>query len=785
MIKNYLKIALRNLLRYKIFSFINIFGLAVGLACVVLILLWIVDEISYDRFHTRAKDIYRVVEMQKQGEEPFPVAVTPAPLAPELKSRYPEVQSATHMMAGWGLKVEAEDQVFYDQPVLLTDTDFFRIFDFRILQGELESALQDPNSVLLSESTARRYFGERNPLGKVIKLHDIEMTVTGVFTDVPSNSHLWFELVTPFEVLNELGWDLEEWGSNSYYTYILLQQGTDPQRFEEKITNLLTEKEVGYFVKLNLQPLLDIHLKSDFIADLGGHGRILYVNVFSLIALLILLIACINFMNLTTARSSLRAREVGLRKVVGAYRRHLIYQFLGESILLTLVALVLSLLLVELVLPYFNQLTAKELAVDFFQNGLLLGGLFLITLITALLAGSYPALLLSGYEPVRVLKGNLLRGKGSINFRKILVLIQFTLAIILICSTLVIYRQIVYIRNIDLGYQKDQIIYINTRFLDKDTEIMLQDEFRKNPHILGVTGSNQLPLHIGNSGYGVRWEGKPDDFKPLVHTLNVDYDFLSTFGMELKEGRDFSRSVASDSNAFLINEELARLIGRESMVGEKLAYYTPEYGTVIGVVKDFHFKNLHHKIEPLMIFLHPGGTGIIHLKLDGYNIPAAVDFIEKVWAEIVPDRRCLYTFLDQTYEGMYRSEMRMGIIFRYFSWLAIIISCLGLFGLATFMTQSRIREIGIRKVLGSSVPGLVGLLALELTRWVALANLLAWPVTFYLIGLWLRTFAYRIDLSPFYFIIAGSVALLIALLTVCLVTVRAASINPARILTYE
>jgi len=784
MFKNYLKIAFRNLLGSRGYTLINIIGLAMGISVCLLIFLWVNDELSYDHFNKDPERIYRVVEVQQQSGDPFPVAVTPAPLAPTMKEDFPEVELATTLYYLISLNMSVNDKDFFSQLGGMADEDFFKIFNYELVEGNMDDLLSEPYSIVLTESTAHRYFGDNDALGKVITVFgEYNLTITGIIKNIPHNSHLDFDYIIPFKVLSEIGYNLNEWGSNSYYSYIKLKEGTNLKQFEPKIKNYLMEHDCGYEVYLHLQPLLEIHLESDFTADIGGHGKLIYVQIFSIVALLVLIIACINFMNLSTARATKRSKEVGVRKLIGAQRKNLILQFLGESFLITIISVILALILVELALPHFRDIAKKELYLDFGNNSLWLG-LLSITLITGLLAGSYPALVLSSFKSLSIMKGIITRGKKGANFRRILVVIQFSMSIILIISSITIFKQLQYIKKKDLGFNKEQVMHLFFP-LNNNSYKALKQELKKIPDVIGVTSSSQLPTNIVTSGYGIMWEGKDEEYRPLVHTLTVDYDFFETYEMEFAHGRGFSTKMGSDSTAYIINETLMRMTGIEEPIGNKVGYYNEELGDVIGVVGDFNFKTLYKEIEPLIITLHDKGLSNFFIKIKPENVEKTISKIESVWLDILPDSKFDYTFLDDRFAAQYRAEERMGKILNYFTVLAILIASLGLLGLAFFTAESRLKEIGIRKVLGASIPGITYLLIKDFTRWVLIANLVAWPVAYLASKKWLENFAYRTELNTWVFILSGLATLLISIITVSFQTIKVANVNPVKIIKYE
>ncbi|HHE40913.1 MAG TPA: FtsX-like permease family protein, partial [Candidatus Cloacimonetes bacterium] len=570
------------------------------------------------------------------------------------------------------------------------------------------------------------------------------------------------------------------------YTYIQLDENVDWIEFDEKIEGYLAAHDVGYPVKLNLQPLKDIHLHSHYVADLGGHGDIIYVRIFSIIAAFILLIACINFMNLSTARAETRAREVGIKKVVGSHKNTLVRQFLGEAVILSFISLFFTIVMVELLLPIFNAISGKELTFFSGQGPWIYVLLLAITLFTGVFAGSYPAFILSSFKPINVLKGTLKVGKKGVLFRRLLVIIQFAITIIMIIGTLVVFKQVQFVHNKELGYTKEQILNFSFRDQTMESSTTLKNELLKLPQVLNVSRGSAYPYNIVNSGYGYDWRTKQDDERVLIHYLRVDYEFFETLDIKLAEGRTFSPDIPTDSSAIIINETAAALMGFDDPLSEQVTdhYDNNKAYNIIGVVKDFHFKKLQTEIEPLFISLSTQPY-ICFVRLNTEDIEGTLAQIKNIWNDLNPSIPFEYTFLDETYGSLYRAEKRMLTIFKYFTIMAIMISCLGLFGLISYMTQRRTREIGIRKVMGASVNNIVVLLTEESIKWVLIANIIAWPIAYFAMSRWLNTFVYKISLQSTYFILAGVLSMLIAIITISFQTLRAALRNPSEAMRYE
>lgn len=785
MFRNYLKIALRNIKRHKGYSFINIVGLAIGMACCILILLWVQDELSYDRFHENADDIYRVIQDINFTDHSTTWSITQGPLGPSLKEDFPEIINATRI-TGRGLRLTYNDKS-YDEVVVMADGSLFEMFTFPLVKGDPATALSDPLSIVLSEEMAEKYFAGEDPIGKTIKAdNQWDFQVTGVMKNIPHNSHLQFDFLIPFIFGRELNYTVDRWGNSQFRTYVQLQKGVAAKEIIQKISGYLFEKPtIEKDARLNLQPLTRIHLYSNYEYD-TAHGDIMYVTLFSLIAFFILLIACINFMNLATARSGNRAKEVGMRKVSGAHKTDIIKQFYGESILLAFIALLFAAIFVWLLLPVFNNLAAKELSLDIPGNLSILLGLLCIAVVTGIISGSYPALFLSTFQPVMVLKGARLSNlKGSV-FRKILVVFQFSLTILLIICTIGVYNQLDYVRNRKLGYDKEHMIYFGMRGDMREKFDSVKNELLQNPNILGVTASSNVPTYgytFSNSLW--RWEGQNPDEETLMRAVFIDVDYFKTFGMEITEGRSFSKEFPTDATeAIMVNEEAVKAMGMEFPIGKRLSIQDENF-RIIGIVKNYHFRSLRQEIDPLILIHSPENSRALFARLKSDDIPQTIGYMEKIWERFAPGYPFNYRFLDEALDRLYRSEQRIGALFRYFSILAILISCLGLLGLASFMAEQRTKEIGIRKVLGATTPNIVALLSKEFTKWVLVANIAAWPIAYFALSKWLQSYAYSANIALWSFILSGMLALVIALITVSYQSIKAALANPVDSLRYE
>ncbi len=781
MFKNYLKISWRNLVRQKASSFINITGLTIGMTCSMLILMWVQHELSYDRFNQNANDIYRVVENQYYaGGQVFPVAVTPSPLAPALKAQFPEILKSTRLSFN-SLTVKKEDKVF-TEGVAFADPDIFEIFTLPFVKGDPQTALSAPHSIVLTEEAAEKYFGAGEPIGRVLRINNRDdFLVTGVIKDIPENSHLRYDILAPFPYLEELGSSMKSWGTDWCYTYVLLQQNILHTEVDKKIINLIKENDENSVTEIYLQPLTEIHLYSSgkFTPANRGYGDIQYVRIFFVVALFVLIIACINFMNLATARSERRAKEIGLRKVVGAQRHQLIKQFFTEAIMFSLLAFFAAIASTEMLVPIFNDVSGKVLSLSRLDPGLFFG-FFMIAVLCGIVSGSYPALYLSSFNPITALKGGRRSQAGGSLFRTILVGIQFALSVIMIIGTLVVSRQMDFMRRKNLGLEKENIGYFWMPPEVRKKNDIIKQELLKNPDIVSVSRTSQLPTYVGRSSSGWTWEGKNASDEVLMHMLDVDDDYAKTFKMEMAEGRFFSREHPTDSLSVVVNETAVKVMGVKNPVSKKLSDFT-----IIGVVRDFHFKPVRTKIEPLVLMLTPNRYYAMVMRIRPEAMASTVDFIERTYRQFGADAPFSFNFLDEDYGYLYRAEQRVGTLASYFSLIAILIASLGLYGLASYMAGQRTKEIGIRKILGASVPALFFLLSKHFLLLTGIANLIAWPVAYVVMSDWLQNYAYRISLDATIFFAAAILTMVIVLGTVSYQAVKAALANPVEALRYE
>ena len=805
MFGNYLKVAVRNLWRQRFYSLINIAGLAVGMATCLMIVLWVQDELSYDRHHEHAAQIYRIaLEAQTPAGAHQEAPATSGAIAPTLRSEVPEVVATTRICWAENLVAHGERH-FYEDRFFWGDEETFDVFTFPFVQGDPETALEAPNSVVLTETTVRKYFGNEEPLGKTIRVDGkTDYAITGVLKDLPDNMHFHFDFLASFSTLRVEEDAQGYWMDHTYATYLRLQEGTDPALVAARI-NEIVDRQIGELLKMAaihfvyfLQPLVDIHLHSHILGELEPNGHIANVYVFSVIAAFILLIACINFVNLATARSTKRAREVGVRKVVGAGRRQLIGQFLGESVLIGLLALIGALVLIEVLLPFFNDLAEKSLELRYVEDAGMLMGLLGMALGVGLLAGVYPAFFLSAFAPISVLKGAERTGRRGVYFRRVLVVTQFAISIGLVVGTLVIVAQMDYVRARNLGFDKENTLAVTLRGEEVCNGVeALKADFLQQTSVIGAAASSALPGWLQNKT--VLWEkgARPEETMVVTQML-ADYDFVPTLGMRLVEGRNFSREFGGDAEGvYIVNQAAAALLKEGKVIGREIGYLQPPpqesvFHEIVGVVEDFHFQPLHTAIEPLVLQLAPNSmvnaaNSFLHMvvRIRPGDVQGTLGSLEETWKKHAGSAPFEYRFLDEELDQLYRAELRLERIFKTFSGLAIFIACLGLFGLASFTAEQRTKEIGIRKTLGASVANVVVLLSRDFTLLVIVANVIAWPAAYYGMSRWLEGFAYRIDLGWETFVLGGIAALAIAWLTVSWQAVKAALANPVEALRYE
>ncbi len=808
MIKNYLKIAWRNLVRNKTYSLINIVGLAIGLSCFLLISLYVLDELSYDKFNTNADRIYRINSDIRFGGNEMKIAESSDMTGQIMKKDYPQVEQYTRIFNNTGPKLIRKGNSFIKEPnVANVDSTFFDVFTFPAIAGNTHTALDEPNTVVITESTAKKYFGTTDVLGETIETNDKGGTlykITAVIKDMPHNSHFNYDFL--FSMKN-VDYKWGQFTSHNFHTYLLLAKGANYKVFEKnfdqyiekyvlpyvqqfiRISSMDEFKKAGNKLEYSLIPLTKIHLYSGLSYELAPNGNIQFIYIFSIVALFILAIACINFMNLTTARSAKRAREVGIRKVLGTERRNLIAQFLSESILMVLLSLFIAIGVVWLVLPLFNDVADKSMHLNSLFSPLILPLLIALPFVVGFIAGSYPAFFLSAFRPIEVLKGKLKSGAKSVGFRSILVVFQFTTSILLIIGTIVIYKQLNYIQTKDLGFNKDQVLIINDAYSLKNNSDAFKNEVLQMNGVVSGTMSAFLPVDNSSRNDNSYFKDATIDVKNGLNMQcwTIDNDYIKTMGMKILKGRNFSKDFGTDSDAVIINETAAKLFGYDDPVGKKI--YTTDNNKVIsfniiGEIKNFNYESLRQNIGPLGFFLGKS-TGLASFRVNTANIKNLVGQIESKWKAMASGMPFSYRFLDDSFNEMYNSEQRVGKIAMIFSILAIFIACLGLFGLATFIAEQRTKEIGIRKVLGASVNGIVQLLSKDFLKLVLIAFVIAVPISWWAMHRWLQDFAYRINISWWIFIIAGFLALVIALLTISFQAIKAAIANPVKSLKTE
>lgn len=781
MLRNYLVVAWRNLVRQKIYSAINIAGLAIGMTCCLLLLLFVRDELSYDSFHQKAERIYRVTWSQEYGDRTSQMAAVPAVLGPTLKDYFPEVIQVGRFITSSNPVVSYGDKQFFEKRFLFADPAVFELFDFKFVEGNPSTALSEPYSLVLTQQTARKYFGDQGPLGKVMRLDgQQDYRVVGVIEDLPANTHLKFDALR--SIHGARADMLEKWYAFGTYVYILLPEGYPAAGLEAKLPAFVEEK-ISRGPTLSLQPLTDIHLHSHLQYEAEPNSDIRYLYIYSTIAGLVLLVACINFVNLSTARAGQRAREVGMRKVLGANRPQLMCQFLGESLVMSLIALVLAAGLTELVLPVFNAQYEKELHLDFVRDWPLALGCLADTLGIGLLSGAYSALVLSAFQPVQVLKGIFSSGSSHAWLRRGLVVFQFATSTALAISTVAVYAQLRYLQEKDLGFDKEQVVVVsNYGNPHHDQYGAFKDELLRNPGVRAVSAGNVPGNPSGQTNEFVLEDGRT----ARTYRYDVDYGYLETLGLHLVWGRDFSKDFSTDvGEAVIVSEAFEEIVGHDTETITRYLGSDYQGKKVIGAVRDFHTRSLREKVEPVVFRLSPGAGWHILVRLNTQNAAETLDFLKEQWKAFFPDRPFVYSFLDEDWEAMYRAEQRQGQTIAAFSGLTILVACLGLLGLVAYMMERRTKEIGIRKVLGASVPGIVGLLGKECTYLILVANLLAWPLAYYAMSRWLESFAYRIDLGLGIFVLGGVLTLTVAWLTVSYQAIKMARTSPVEALRYE
>jgi putative ABC transport system permease protein len=797
MLQNYLLITLRNLRGQGFYAFLNIFGLSVGIASCLLIVLYIFDELRYDDFHAEADRLYRVTVYDRAGSSEIETALTAPALAPIIPQEFASVRLTTRFMPSSQQVLRWENQSATQSGLVYVDEDFFRMFSYPLRQGDPATALKEPNSLILTESTARKYFGNASALGKLINIgDDATYEVTGIVADPPDHSHLYFEVLASFSTLpSEVN---DNWTSYELYTYLLLADGSTSQNTEEELNSLIEKyiaakmyedngadysEESGNEYRISLQAVPDIHLHSNLFGEFIPGGNVTTLYVLGVIAFFILMIACVNFMNLATARYMRRAREVGVRKTLGSTRRALIGQFLSEATIMSFLAMVLAMIWAIFVLPSFNTLTGKELTYDIFTQSWLVTGLVVLVFTTGLLAGSYPAFFLSGFRPTEVLKGGRVVRRGNVSIRNMLVVFQFAVSIGLIICTILAYQQIAYTRHKDLGFDKEQVMALSYFDLLGEKAIAVKQAVTKRAV---VEDASLVSGVIPQTYVGTNFWKKGSTQQHLLYWYTGDHDHLSTMGIELAAGRNFSTDFSADSLGVLLNETAVRNLELEDPIGSEISYDDSDVGTyrVLGVIKDFNFQSLHYDIEPMAIFLDETGSFLL-VRFAPDNVVQALEEIEEVWHKYAADIPFEYTFMNEEFDRKFRAEQQLSGVFTVFSILAVVVAVLGLLGLAAYAAEQRTKEIGVRKALGASTGNVVWLLSKDFTRLVVLAFLVSVPIAYFLMKSWLDQFAFRVEVGVLPFILAGAGALLIAWLTVGILAFRATQTNPADVLRID
>lgn len=806
MIKNYLRSALRNITKHPFISFINIFGLTVGLTCCLLIITYVINERSYDHYNQNTDDVYRVTRIfysAKDVESLHLSAVAP-PFGPRLKMAFSDIKEMTRTLSDGTISFHYKEKLFNEQQSFFADENFFDFFTTPILKGDAHKGLAEPYNVMLTPEIAKKYFGDENPINKEIILDNGKhaFKVSGIFSPLPANSHMHPDILISFNTLKDSAIYGEKqlatnFGNNAFYTYLMFPKNYNVERIRKQLPDFL-DKYVNFqgmpgnlkthnVTALTLQKLTDIHLTSHLDDEIEENGSITRVYIFSAIALFILLIACINYMNLSTARSALRAKEIGIRKVVGAQRKEIIAQFLSESVIVTYVSLIIAFALTAVLLPVVSNMSGVQLSINSLLTWSVLIPVLLVPVVVGLISGIYPALFMSSFIPVKVLKGFFKVQTSAFSFRKILVVLQFSISIILIVATSVVFKQLKYIQDKDLGFDKDHVLtLVGAGALGKQFD-SFRNDLLQNHNIESMGHSSRIPSGrlLDDQNASVLEGGSFQPLKVDLKQISVDEGFIPTFGIKMAAGRNFSKDIKTDSNKFIINETTVKTLGwgtAEKALNKQIKYGNVT-GNVIGVMKDFHFESLHQPIIPMILIWRPYGK--VSVKISGHNVPATVDFIHNTWKHYMPDTPFDFTFLDQKFDQLYKSEQQQSTLVTIFACIAIFIACLGLFGLSAFTISQRVKEIGVRKVLGASVPQIVTELSKDFLLLVLIAATVAIPIAIYAMNKWLGTFASRIDVSWWILAAAGIIALVIAFATISFQSIKAALANPVKSLRSE
>ena len=809
MLRNYLKIALRNLAKYKFISFVNLFGLTIGLTCCLLILTYILHEISYDKHQPEADRVYRVTRSfnnPETGAQSLNLGTVAPPFGPLLQNDFKEIDQMTRLLPNGTTSARFEEKMLNQEGVYWADNKFSDFFRIEMVKGNPKTSLNDPYSVMMTEKVAEKFFGEEDPMNKVIRLNlgnYFDFKVTGIYREFPVNTHFHPEMMLSFNTLKDTLIYGERnlqtnWGNNSFFTYIRLPKDYDPAKLEAQFPAFLDRHmheggpyKASQWTKLQLQKLTDIHLRSHTDFEAEENGDIKRVYIFSAIALFILLIGCINYMNLSTARSTLRAREIGIRKAVGAERREIMMQFLSESVLVSWIALLIAFVLTWALMPWLSKMSEQQYDFSILLRWQVIVPLLLVPFVVGGLSGIYPALFMSSFQPVKVLKGLLKVGGGNISFRKVLVTLQFAISIILIICTGIVMWQMRYMQNKSLGFDREHIVTLPYASLLNDSYEAFRTELLANSNIKNAGRSSRIPTGRLLDAMGAQIK-KGDTLAPAnadIKYVAADHDFISTYGVKIVAGRNFSREFSTDTSSFLINQAAARVLGFNDpadAIGKDFGYGGVR-GKLIGVFNDFHFESMHENIVPLVLIMprNANNYGAISIKVSGSNMTGTLAQIENTWKKFLPETPYQYTFLDENFNRLYRAELRQKRIFSTFSILAIVIACLGLFGLSAFTISQRVKEIGIRKVLGANINTIVSLLSKDFLKLVVISAVIAFPVAWWFMEKWLQDFAYRITMPWWIFLCAGIAAAMIALITISFQAVKAATANPVKSLRTE
>lgn len=781
MLKHFMTMAIRNIKRNKGHSFINVTGLAIGMASSLMLVFWAMDEWSYDRFHENAQNIFRVVR-ERKTDRVFRTPSTPSPLAPALVADYPEIEKAVRIRhSRMAFLFGTHNDNIFDEDGLIADPEILQVFTFPLRGGNSKTALKGPESIIITETMARICFEEQDPMGKIlIATNGDPFLVTGIMADVPKNSHLDFDYIISFDYLIKRGQISDRWNVSDSITYLMLRKNVDHLELNRRLEGFVQERAPKSSSRLIFQPLTEIHLRS-----LEGGGPIVYMAIAILLALVILTVACINFMNLSTARFGKRSLEVGVRKVIGARRPNLIGQFFAESLILTFISALLAMGFVYVFLPVFNRLLEKSVGFDVLGTVPVISAIAAVTVFTGIVSGTYPAVFLSSFPPVKIFKGFSRSTKKMMNARRFLVVFQFTVSLALILSTLVVSKQLHFIHNKNLGLDKKNLIFFRLGDHPNAGQETIKQTLMQSPAIASTTATNAPLLWLGIETTGVSWEGKTPEDIMNVQIRTVDFDYLRTFGMEMKEGRFFSEEMSTDAKqGFILNESAIRVMGLQSPVGKWFSLGNKK-GRIIGVVRDFHHHSIHEKIEPVVFLMEPSWNDYVFVRIAPGRTAEALQVLAEKWKQINPSRAFRLRFFDEEIDRLYRSEKELGRFINILSVLAMFISCLGLFGLVSYATEQRTKEIGIRKVLGASVIGIQILLTREFLKWVLIANVISWPISYFVLQKWLQNFAYRTSMGIGDFVFAGGLVFAVALMTIGFQSLKAALTAPAKSLRYE